>query len=223
MFPTDTEIMAWFSQYAYSPWLIYSAVILMMTLSSFGLPLPEEVTILALGLIVFMGRNPDLYPPPFPGAEPVDLTTAMIVCFFAVFLSDFFIFALGRWFGKNQKVLNFIHRFISEEAFSKTKDLIKAHSFWVPALFRFTPGIRFPGHFSCGMLGITPFRFLLTDGLAALLSVPTQIFVFAYYGKEILSTITLIKQYFLGIVLVLIVGYVCYKLYQYGLKKKLRN
>ena len=221
MFPTDVEIMNWFAQYAYQPWLIYGAVIFIMFLSSFGLPLPEEINILALGLIVYMGRNPDLYPPPTPEATPVDLYWAMIICFLAVFLSDFLVYWLGLRFGKNQKVLNFIHKYISPEAFDKTKSLIQEHSFWVPAIFRFTPGVRFPGHFSCGMLGIKPWQFVLTDGTAALLSVPTQVFVFAYYGKTILSTIAVVKQYLLVILIVAAVLIVLYKLYQFKLKKKL--
>lgn len=223
MFPTDTEIMNWFAQYAYEPWLIYGGVIFIMFLSSFGLPLPEEVTILALGLIVYMGRNPDQYPPPTPDSVPVDLNWAMAICFCAVFLSDYLVYQLGRAFGKNKKVLIFIHRFVSPEAFEKTKSMIQGHSFWVPALFRFTPGVRFPGHFSCGMLGIKPWQFALTDGTAALLSVPTQVFVFAYYGKTILSTIALVKQYILIIIVIAAVIFVAYKMYHFRLKKKLRS
>lgn len=213
--------MNWFAQYAYEPWLIYGAVVFIMLLSSFGLPLPEEVTILALGLIVYMGRNPDLYPPPSNESMPVDLTWAMIICFLSVFLSDYLVFYLGRIFGKNERILKMIHKFITPEAFEKTKQMIQGHSFWVPALFRFTPGVRFPGHFSCGMLGIKPWRFILTDGLAALLSVPTQVFVFAYYGKTILSTIALVKQYILIIIVIAAIVFVIYKMYQLRLKKKL--
>lgn len=223
MFPSDVEIMNWFGQFAYEPWLIYTAVIVMMTLSSFGLPLPEEVTILALGLIVYMGRNPDLYPPPNPEAVPVDLIWAMVICFFATFLSDYLVYYLGRIFGNNKQVLKVIHRFITPATFDKTKEIIQKHSFWVPALFRFTPGIRFPGHFSCGMLGIKPWQFILTDGTAALVSVPTQVFVFAYYGKTILSTIALVKQYILIILIIGAVIFVSYKMYQFRLKKKLRS
>ncbi len=219
MFPSDTEIMNWFAQYAYEPWLIYGAVIFIMFLSSFGLPLPEEVTILALGLIVYMGRNPDLYPPPAIDSVPVDLTWAMIVCFVAVFLSDYLVYYLGRIFGKNEKIVNIIHKFITPEAFEKTKKMIQGHSFWVPALFRFTPGIRFPGHFSCGMLGIKPWQFILTDGSAALLSVPTQVFVFAYYGRTILSTISTIKQYILIILVISAVIFVTYRMYKFKIKK----
>lgn len=218
MFPNEAEIMLWFAQYAYQPWLIYTAVVVMMTLSSFGLPLPEEITILGLGLIVYMGRNPHLYPPPGPHGAPVDLTMAMTVCFLAVFFSDYLVYYLGRIFGKNKRVLTLIHRFVSEASFNKTKVLIQKHSFWVPAFFRFTPGIRFPGHFSCGMLGIKRTQFIMTDGTAALFSVPTQVYVFAYYGETILSTITVIKQYFLAIIIVAILTYVIVKVYK---KKKI--
>jgi membrane protein DedA with SNARE-associated domain len=75
--------------------------------------------------------------------------------------------------------------------------MIHEHRYIVPAIFRFTPGVRFPGHLSCGMMGISPFVFLLTDGLAALISVPTQIYLFATYGEVILSTIREIKMYLL--------------------------
>lgn len=47
------------------------------------------------------------------------------------------------------------------------------------------------------MLGIRRTHFILTDGSAALLSVPTQVFFFAYYGGEIIATIGVIKKYFL--------------------------
>lgn len=218
MFPSDTEIMSWFAGYAYEPLFIYSAVIVIMFLSSFGLPLPEEVTILALGLIVYMGRNPELYPPPSSDSTPVDLNLAMIICFSAIFFSDFLVYYLGRKFGENEKVLKFIHRFINQTAFQKTKDLIQKHSFWVPALFRFTPGLRFPGHFSCGMMGIKPWQFIITDGAAALLSVPTQVYFFAIYGKSILSTIGLIKQYILIIIVILAILAIIYKIIQFRKK-----
>lgn len=80
--------------------------------------------------------------------------------------------------------------------------MIHKHRFLVPAIFRFTPGVRFPGHLSCGMMGISPWTFLAADGLAALISVPTQVYLFAHYGEVILSTIKQVKHYALIIALV---------------------
>lgn len=215
MFPSDAEIMQFFSQYAYSPSLIYSTVVVMMILSSFGLPLPEEVTILALGLIVYMGQNTLQYPPP-PGLEgqSLNLYTAMSVCFFAIFLSDLLVYYLGKYFGNKPWLHRIFKKFLGENSLQKCKSMIHDHRYLVPAIFRFTPGVRFPGHLSCGMLGISPLVFILADGLAALVSVPTQIYFFATYGEVILSTIKEVKQYLLIGVSVLLVFYLLYK-YRY--------
>jgi membrane protein DedA with SNARE-associated domain len=58
---------------------------------------------------------------------------------------------------------------------------------WVCGIFRFTPGIRFPGHLSCGAMGVKWWQFLAVDGFAALVSVPTQVILVAFYGEIITS------------------------------------
>lgn len=89
--------------------------------------------------------------------------------------------------------------------------MIHKHRFLVPAIFRFTPGVRFPGHLSCGMMGISAWTFLAADGLAALISVPTQVYLFAHYGEVILSTIKTIKHYGLIIALTAIGLYIAFR------------
>ncbi|MBC7429015.1 MAG: DedA family protein [Bacteriovorax sp.] len=221
MFPTDAHIMQFFAQYAHSPAVIYSIVAAMMFLSSFGLPLPEEVTILALGIMVHMGKHPDQYPPP-PGVvyQPLHVFTAMTVCFFSIMISDFIVYYIGKRFGASPFVHKLFRRFLGENSLERSRTMIHKHRFLVPAIFRFTPGIRFPGHLSCGMMGISTFTFLMADGLAALISVPTQVYVFAKYGEVILSTIKEIKHYALIITAVLVAAYLIYKLKQKVFGKK---
>lgn len=221
MFPSDTAIMTFFAQYAHSPLLIYSIVATMMFLSSFGLPLPEEVTIVALGLMVHMGKFPDQYPPP-PGIEvqPLNLYTAMAVCFFSIMISDFIVFWIGKKFGASPVVHKLFRKFLGEHSLEKSRTMIHKHRFLVPAIFRFTPGVRFPGHLSCGMMGISVWTFLAADGLAALISVPTQVYLFATYGEVILSTIKQIKHYALIIALIAVALYFAMKLKQKIFGKK---
>ena len=221
MFPSDTTIMQFFAQFAHSPALIYTIVASMMFLSSFGLPLPEEVTIVALGLMVHMGKYPDQYPPPSGIiVSPLNLYTAMAVCFFSIIISDFIVYTIGRKFGASSIVHKLFRRFLGEHSLEKARTMIHKHRFIVPAIFRFTPGIRFPGHLSCGMMGISAWIFLLADGLAALLSVPTQVYLFARYGEVILSTIKEVKHYGLIIAGVLLSLYLALKLKQKVFGKK---
>lgn len=221
MFPSDTVIMQFFAQYAHSPALIYTIVATMMFLASFGLPLPEEVTIVALGLMVHMGKFPDQYPPPVGVVfQPLNLYTAMAVCFFSIMISDFIVYYIGKKFGASPTIHKLFRRFLGENSLERSRTMIHKHRFLVPAIFRFTPGVRFPGHLSCGMMGISPWIFLAADGLAALISVPTQVYLFATYGEVILSTIKQVKHYALIIALILLGLYLVYKLKQKIFGKK---
>jgi membrane protein DedA with SNARE-associated domain len=198
--------------YAYEPAWIYFFLILMMLLSSVGLPLPEEVTLVSVGILAYMGSHPDKYPPPYAGAEGVNAQTAALVAFFAVVFSDFLIYSIGRFFGA--RVFNWgpIRRVISEEAQSKIYRWTDKYGALACGIFRFTPGIRFPGHLACGIVKFPAWKFLAVDSFAALISVPTQILLLAYYGDHVLGAL----QKFKYVLLVLLaVGGVYYVIRKY--------
>lgn len=171
--------------------MVYSAVIFMMVISSFGFPVPEEVTLISVGIVCYMGRNPELFPPPEAGAVAVNTYTAATMTFIAVVASDFLVYTLGKTLGA--KVMRWSIMKRQQKQLDKVKEWMAKYGIFAAALFRFTPGLRFPGHFSCGMMGLPPFKFLAVDSVAALISVPTQIFLISYYGKEIIENFKAIK------------------------------
>lgn len=189
----EFDLINFFEQYAYAPYSVYAFVFLFMTASSFGLPIPEEVTLVSVGLVAYMARNPDLFPPPTPDAEGVNLTLLCIVCFLAVLGSDVLIYFLGKFFGGKIMKTKFFAKKVQGKHFDKINLWFQKYSFWVSGIFRFTPGLRFPGHMSCGMLGVPLWKFMLVDGLAALVSVPTQVLAVAFYGQFIIEYFKYIK------------------------------
>jgi membrane protein DedA with SNARE-associated domain len=203
--------------YAYEPALIYTFLILMMTLSAVGLPFPEEATLVSVGLLAYMGMNPDLYPPPYPGAPHINPKTAALVAFFAVFAADTLIYIIGRVFGRRIFDWKPVKSVLSEESRQKIEEWTQKYGAYACGIFRFTPGLRFPGHLACGMLKFPLWKFLVIDGVAALISVPTQILLLAYYGETILK---FIKQFKI-ILLVLLVIVVLYFLYKKFFAKKI--
>ena len=56
----NNPIIAFFLDYAHQPHYVYAAIIVLMLASSFGLPFPEEVTLLSAGLLAYIGSNPEL-------------------------------------------------------------------------------------------------------------------------------------------------------------------
>ncbi|MBT4791536.1 MAG: DedA family protein [Halobacteriovoraceae bacterium] len=216
----DIDIVQFFAEYAYQPMWVYSFIVLFMTASSFGLPVPEELTLVSAGLVAFMAANPSIYPPPYPGAEGVNLFVLSVVCFFSVLGSDIFIYFIGKFFGQRLLKTKFFHKNIGHDRFDKINKLFNKYSYWACGLFRFTPGIRFPGHLSCGLMGVSIWQFLLIDGLAALISVPTQVILVASYGEIILDKIKEIKIFLLGAILVVVAYWILKKtLAHYKLKR----
>jgi membrane protein DedA with SNARE-associated domain len=208
----DFNLIEFFSAYAYQPAIVYSFIVLFMTASSFGLPIPEEMTLVSAGLVAFMAANPDKFPPPTPDAEGVNLVTLCIVCFVAVLLSDVFIYFLGKTFGQRIVKSKFVSKKIGAKRFEKINSLFDKYSHWACGIFRFTPGVRFPGHLSCGIMNVPLWKFLLVDGIAALISVPTQVYFVATYGEVILGKIKEFKLILLGVIVVIAFVWVIKKL-----------
>lgn len=190
-------IFQWLAQYAYQPNLIYISLIGMMLLSSVGVPIPEELTLISVGIIAYMGQHPDIFPPPYKGAPVVDPKNLAIIAFVAVVFCDFLIYSIGRFSG--DKILNWrpIQKVMSPAVMEKITAWTKKYGAYACGIFRFTPGIRFPGHLASGILKFPAWQFVLIDGLAAGISVPTQIYLIALYGESILSTLQKVKLFVL--------------------------
>lgn len=198
--------------YAYEPTWVYIFLVTMMLLSAVGLPFPEEATLVSVGILAYMGAHPDKYPPPYHGAPYVHAQTAAIAAFVAVFLSDFLIYGIGRMFGRQVFDLKPMRAILSEENRQKIEAWTKKYGAYACGIFRFTPGIRFPGHLACGMLRFPAWKFGLIDGIAALISVPTQILLLAHYGETILGFLKQFKIVVLCLLTIVLLAFV-YKKY----------
>ncbi len=215
----EVSLLAFFSQYAYQPAMVYGFIIIFMFASSFGLPIPEEITLISAGLVAFMAKNPNLYPPPYPGAEGVNTITLCVVSFLAVFCSDTLVYFIGKYFGSRIIKMKFFQKQVAGNGFTRINNWFQKYGGWACGIFRFTPGLRFPGHLSCGFLGIPLWKFVLIDGLAALLSVPTQVYFVSTYGKEILENLNRFKFYLISILAVLFVIWLIRRVYLKNIKK----
>lgn len=205
--------MAFFTGFAYEPMKVYWFITLFMFASSFGFPVPEELVLISSGLVAYAAHHPELYPPPYPGAEGVNVFTLCIVCFVAVFGSDLVVYLIGKFFGTKIIKTKFFQKQVAGKGFDTINSWFQKYGGWACGIFRFTPGLRFPGHLSCGLLGIPVWKFVAIDGLAALISVPTQVYFVATYGKIVLDRLAEFKMYVLGALGVVFVIWLLRKVY----------
>jgi len=207
-----------FQIYANQPYMVYGFLLLLMTASSFGLPVPEEFTLVTVGFLAYTAKN---QVPISPNA--VNMYTLAIVSFLSVMASDVLVYSIGRFNGEKLKKTKFFKKKIKQERYDKINSLFQKYSGFAIFGFRFMPGVRFPGHLTCGMSGV-PFRkFLLIDGLAALISVPTQVILVAIYGKIILATIDKYKYLVMGTMFALFLAFILFKMYEYKKKRDKKN
>ncbi|HVK62372.1 MAG TPA: DedA family protein [Bdellovibrionales bacterium] len=203
-----------FSHYAYSPWLVYGGIVLFMMMSAFGLPIPEEVVLISAGFIGHMSLHPEDFPPPYPGAPSVNVYVLAVVAFAAVMWSDYLIYFLGKFFGPKLFKMRWFARLVSEPALERIQRWTRKYGLWAVFIFRFTPGVRFPGHLMCGAMGLNRWKFLAVDSVAAGISVPTQILLVSFYGEVILSYLGKFKLYFFGAMGIALLVFLIVKIYQ---------
>ena len=218
---SEEHLITFFSAYAYEPLIVYFFIIAMLTASSFGLPIPEEVTLVSAGIVGYFALHPELYPPPTDmKANAINPWTLASVCFFAVLLSDYLIYNIGRFGGYRIRQSLRFGNYLQSPAFLKVHDLLHNHGIWMVGGFRFMPGLRFPAHLTCGMVGLPQWKFLLVDSIAVLISVPTQVLLVAFYGDTILAHI---KQFKVTILVILLLIGIYFILRKTTLLSRLRR
>lgn len=184
----------------------YVIVFLVLLACGLGFPLPEDITLIAAGIICYYGAVSSV-------------TLMVLICLLAVLGGDLLIFVLGAHYGRKLTKRWPFNRFLTEDRlkFAKEKFNKKGHRFIFAA--RFMPGLRAPIYFSAGMLHVQFRHFLLYDGLAALISVPTIVLLVYSFGDQLDLIAKKIQRVEHGIVIVVLAA-VLLSLMKWILKRK---
>ncbi|MBL8861604.1 MAG: DedA family protein [Planctomycetes bacterium] len=148
----------------------YLAPFTVLMLCGLGLPLPEEITLIGCGLLVAQGH--------------VGFWEITAVCAFAILFGDSIPFWLGRRFGLAALRMRFVTKVLHPERFASLERKFAENGNWAIFTCRFLPGLRIPGYFVAGTLGMSYTRFLALDGLGVLVSVPTSIWVAQLFFRQ---------------------------------------
>lgn len=169
MFALLTELPAWLSDF--TDRFNYLGPFVVLLLCGVGLPLPEEVTLIASGLLLYQGK--------------VEFVPITLVCSLAILLGDSIPYLVGRRMGQRALEHRWVAKVLHPERFAIVERKFQAHGSWVVFICRFLPGIRIPAYFTAGTLGMGYFRFVVLDGLGVLISVPTSIWIAMQFGGQV--------------------------------------
>jgi membrane protein DedA with SNARE-associated domain len=121
-----------------------------------GLPLPEDIPLLIAGALVARGK--------------MSLALAAIAAWFGIIGGDCVLYHLGKTFGLEVKRLPMIGRHLQQKRLDQVHGLFERYGVWVVAVGRMFAGIRGAMVVVAGVIRFTFWKFLVADGLAAVVS-----------------------------------------------------
>ena len=148
----------------------YTAVFMALLLCGAGLPLPEDITLVAGGVIAGLGY--------------ADVHTMAAVTMVGVLAGDAGMFLLGHHYGVHMLQWKPIALLMPPRRYAEMQDKFTRYGNRLMFFARFLPGMRTAVYITAGATHRVSFwRFLLLDGMAALLSVPFWVYL-GYFGAN---------------------------------------
>lgn len=189
-----------------NPSLAYWAVYGMLLLCGFGLPLPEDITLIVGGYTVYLAEVHKLGSP--------SLIPMIVVGIVGVLTGDTTLFLLGKWLGPKAVKIWPFRWLLSESRRARVHRFFKDYGVGTAFFTRFAAGLRAPTYLLAGSAGMKFHVFFLADGAAALISVPLLVWLAWHFGAEIDQVKHWLKQskYAVAAILVFVAGYIVVKI-----------
>jgi membrane protein DedA with SNARE-associated domain len=149
----------------------YLGLFVVLLMCGLGMPIPEDVALLAGGYMVHRGVT----------RYPITLVVALV----GVVAGDNSLFFLGRRFGTGWVRYFGIGRPGRQVQIERIQSFMQRHGHRAIFYARFLAGLRALIYLSAGSFGVRPAVFLLYDLLGAIISVPIVVTLGYLFGKQL--------------------------------------
>ena len=182
-------------------WLMFAILVL----CGFGLPIPEDITLIAGGFLAY--------------ENVLDVNFFLLIAFIGVMAGDTAIFILGRIWGSKLLKSKMMSKILTKRSLTRARYSYRKYGNKIFFIARFLPGLRTPIYFTGGSLHSKFYLFFIFDSLAALISVPVWVYTAYFFGEYIHKVIALGKNIQISILVVLAI-WVIWKIRSYLRKKR---
>jgi membrane protein DedA with SNARE-associated domain len=171
----------------------YTIVFALLLASAFGLPIPEDLSLIAAGILVHSDR--------------VYVLPMAVICYVGLVLGDVVIYRLGRLAGPAVFRRRWTRRYVTATRLQIIRHNLERRTFATILVARHLFYLRTVTFLLCGAVRVNFLRFLLADGVAALVTTPLMMglgYLFAEHYEALFGYIKQVK--ILLVVLGVIVG-----------------
>ncbi len=152
----------------------YLGIFLILVLGDVGLPFPEDATLILSGFLISGGT-----------IRPVP---AVAVIYPTLLGTDFFLYLMGRKYGRKVVEHKRFRRIISAEKLGKFEAKFQKWGIWAVFVGRHLVGLRAQVFLAAGVLEMSPLQFLVADGVSAVFSMGIMMGL-GYWGGSSLQVI----------------------------------
>ncbi len=149
----------------------YAGLFCVLLLCGLGLPLPEDIALLAGGFLAHRGVT--------------HLPMTLAVSLLGVVAGDNWLFYMGRRFGTGLVSYFQLGRPSSQVQIERLKEFMRRHGHRTIFYARFLAGVRALIYLTAGSLGFSPGKFVFYDLLGAVISVPIVVSLGYLFGAQI--------------------------------------
>lgn len=182
------HLIEFFTQYG--TFAVFGALIL----CGFGMPIPEDIILVAGGVLAGMACGSDFtFFHALKDCNAVHIMFAVAMA--GVLIGDSCMYLMGRIFGMKLLNMRFTKKLLPPERVHWVQKKFLRYGVYFIFIARFMPGLRSPIFIIAGITRRVPFiKFFLTDGFAALISVPLWVYL-GFWGERQLSDTGALERY----------------------------
>ncbi|MBL0163342.1 MAG: DedA family protein [Xanthomonadales bacterium] len=148
----------------------YVAVFIVLMICGFGLPIPEDISLVAGGVIAGLGY--------------ANVHVMAAVGIVGILAGDVLMFVLGRHYGERALRLRWVAYLLTPKRYALVQAKFSRFGNRLMFIARFLPGLRSPIYLTAGMTRrVSFFQFFFLDAFAALISAPIWVYL-GYYGAQ---------------------------------------
>jgi membrane protein DedA with SNARE-associated domain len=188
----------------------YLGLFIVLMAAGLGLPLPEDIPLIAAGWLVHKSDG------------QVHLHLMILTGLAGVMLGDTMLFYMGRRYGTHIVEHRWLRRIAKPWLVEKARQKYVQHGAKILFAARFMPGLRAVLFMTAGTFRVPAWKFLLIDGFAALISVPTWIWAASKFSgtiEELLHDAKTATYVMVGVLLAALAVWIVWE-YFHNLRKR---
>ncbi len=185
---TWMQMLAWLDFNQVEQWLAAGGYLVLFGLlfaCGVGLPLPEDIPLLLAGFLISQKEGT-------PGK--MHILPVAICAWLGIIGGDCLLYMFGKKYGLNITKVPFIGKHVTRRRIEKAERLYGEYGVWVVAVGRLFAGIRGAMVVAAGAIRFNFAKFIVADGLAALVSGGLWVWLGWWIGRKVPDVKTL-KQH----------------------------